>query len=250
MQKKKLLIAGLVALTMLYGGYEVCDQLKSKKNYVKMEEQIKKAKSLDALLVLGGEGKSHSRSDHASKLYKATKETRETPLKIVLTGYCSGLSQAVPEKAESDVMKEYLISCGVPTEVIYTETKSLDTLASVVYAQPILEEIDAKKVGLVTDKFHIPRGLWSAKRVLGKNYEIYPCSNEKQASLSRKLTEAAIKNAQRIDLSIAGVKVGDQKAFEDYLKEKHPFHAPKHGNKAPFGVYKLAIYLYKLLKGK
>lgn len=212
-----------------------------------MEKQIKKAESLDALLVPGGEGKTHSRTDHTYKLYEATKETRKTPLMILLTGYWSGLSEKVPEKAESEVMKEYLISCGVPAEVIYTETKSLDHLAGTIYAQPILKEINAKRIGLVTDKYNIPRLMWSAKRVLGKNYEICPCPNEK-TSLFRKLTEAAIKNALKIDLFIAGIKTGDQKAFENYLKEKHPFHAPKHGNKAPFGAYKLAIYIFKKIK--
>lgn len=253
MPKKKLVIVGLLALMTLYGGYKVCNQLKSKnpeKYRNKMEKQIEKAKSLDALLVLGGEGESYSRSNHASKLYKASRETRKSPLKIVLTGYCNGLSLKAPEKAESEVMKEYLISCDIPAEVIYNETKSLDTLANVIYAQPILKEIDAEKIGLVTDKFHMPRGMWSAKRVLGKSYEIYPCSNEKQTSLVGYLIEVAIKNAQKIDLFIAGIKAGDQKAFEKYLKEKHPFHAPKHGNKVPLGAYKLGISLYKLLRGK
>lgn len=215
-----------------------------------MEKQIEKAKNLDALIVLGGEGRGYRRSNHAANLYKEVEKMRENPLNIVLTGYHSGLSSNIPEKAESEIMRDYLISCGISQEVIFNENKSRDNLAGIIYIQPILKEINAKKLGIVTDRYHMNRVLWTANRVLGTGYEMHAFPTNKKTGLFVNLTEKAVKYAQAFDLFMAGIKSGDQEAFEKYLIEKHPFHAPTNGNKAPFGAYKAGIYLMNILKIK
>ena len=70
---------------------------------------------------------------------------KENSLNIVLCGYWSGLSSEVPKKAESEIMKEYLISHGIPEKVILTEKKSKDTLANIICGWPILDEIKAEE---------------------------------------------------------------------------------------------------------
>jgi len=210
---------------------------------IKMKNQIEKAKTLDALVVLGGEQR-FSRSLHALDIYNRVEKIRKNPINIVLTGYHSGLTNA-PEKAESELAKEYLLFKGLPQEVIFNETQSKDTLTNIVYAQPILKRINAKKVGIVTDNYHIGRGLWTAKRVLGKNYEVCALPNEIEGSFIDNVTELAVKYAQKIDLCIAGVKSGDQQAFEKYVNEKHPFY-----NQNAKGVYKTAINIHKMIHGR
>jgi len=211
---------------------------------IKMRNQIEKAKTLDALLVLGGE-QNYSRSLHALDIYNRVEKTRKNPINIVLTGYHSGLSSTTPEKAESEMAKEYLLFKGLPKEVIFNETQSKDTLTNVVYAQPILQKINAKKVGIVTDNYHMGRGLWTAKRVLGKNYEVCALPNEIEGSFLTGVQELMIKYAQKIDLCIAGVKSGDQQAFEKYVRDKHPFY-----NQNAKGVYKTAINIHKMIHGR
>ncbi len=216
----------------------------STKMKTNLETQIKQAESLDAIVVLGGE-QNYSRSNHLLKLYSPARKSRKNSLSIILTGYQSGLSDEKPAKAESERMKDYLVANGVPAENISNETESKDTLTNIVYAQPLLQKKEAKKVGILTDKYHINRGVWSAKRVLGNNYQFVALPTEKTGSFMTNVQEWAIKYAQKIDLSVAGIKSGDQKAFEKYVQEKHPFY-----NKNAKGIYKTMINAYNRIQGR
>ena len=94
-----------------------------------LESQIATAKSLDALLVLGGE-ENNSRTNHAYDLYSNIEsETWFLPY-IILSG-----------KFEAEDMKNYLFDLGVQEGIMFTETESLDTLGNMVFSQPIIEEI-------------------------------------------------------------------------------------------------------------
>lgn len=205
------------------------------------------AKSLDALLILGGENpQEHSRSNHAYTIYSNV--NREEPLSLILTGRGSGLSNRLPKEPEAVAMQKYLHSLGVPEERMHLETQALDTLGNMVFSRPILDTILSgyvfKKVGLVTDSFHMNRSVWTAKRVFGEYYAITPLSTEKQTSFLGKIMEIAIKNAWRVDLWNERIETGDQNAFEKYVREKHPFHA----SAAPWGVYKAGITCLRLIK--
>ena len=206
--------------------------------------QLKDVRSLDALLVLGGEGSDHSRSDHTNSLYKS----RAVPIEIVLSGNSSGLKNLVPVKPEADVMRDYLIEKGIPNEFLHTETKSLDTLGNIVFSWPILDDIlsgfQTKRLGLVTDNFHMMRALWTAKRVLPDSYAITPLPSEKNADVKASLMERAVKYAIAYDLAVLGVEKGDKFAFENYLKSNHPMHVKN----APIGAYKSGISFFKLLE--
>ncbi len=212
-----------------------------------MEDQIRDIKSLDTLLILGGENlQEHSRSNHAYTLYSSV--NREEPLSLVLTGRGSGLSTRLPEEPEAVSMQKYLLSLGVPNERIYLETQALDTLGNMVFSRPVLDQIlsgyGLKRVGLVTDGFHMDRSLWTAKRVFGEYYRVTPLPTGKQTSLIGNFMEVAIKNIWRFDLWDERIETGDQKAFEQYMREKHPLHA----SNAPWGLYKTGIACLKLIK--
>ncbi len=228
----------LSALT-LYGAYQYIKP----KNYPQIEQQVQASKNLDALLVLGGEGSEHSRSNHAVKLYKESLVSRKKPLQIIVSGSQTGLNAGKCKEAESGAMEKYLVSQGVSKRDIFTEKNSIDTISNVVYSQKVIDSINAKKVGLVTDRFHMERGLWSAKKVLGKGYEVYPCSNKKNTSIVGKAKEKAVKYAQAIDLFATKTKAGNKESFRKYIEEKHPMTAQNYGHKAPFGAYKAGISL-------
>src|SRR3989344_6945912 len=105
---------------------------------MKIKEQIETARRLDALLILGGEGENHTRADHATSIFYSVMKSRDYPLYLIPTGYWSGMSDKIQEKAESELIKEYLASNGIPEEVIINEDKSKDTLANFIFSWPIL----------------------------------------------------------------------------------------------------------------
>jgi len=193
------------------------------------------SKSLDALLVLGGEGDDQDRSQLAYQIYL------RYPVNVVLTGAHGGLDRSIPEKPESEQMKEVLLYLGVPEEVLHLESESMDTLANIVYAQPILEELGARNVGLITERDHMKRSLWLAREVLGDDYTILPLPTKKRMSLVNRCWEFTI--LQILEFELHFVPSGNQKAFEHYLQEKHPFHGNGH-----IGAYNVGARLMKFLQ--
>ncbi|NQU79067.1 YdcF family protein [Candidatus Woesearchaeota archaeon] len=211
-----------------------------------MDPQIYTANSLDALLVLGGESSEHNRSHHAHYIYSGIK--RKGHLDLVLTGRGSGLNKTLPVEPESVVMQKYLYSLGVPEKKMHLETESLDTLGNMIFSQPILNQIlssyVSKKIGLVTDRFHMSRSMWIARRVFGTNFYIEPLPAEQTTSLFGNMLEFAVKTAWRYDLWRERIVPGNQQGFDTYMREKHPFHV----NDAPLGTYKVGIHLLKTVR--
>ena len=126
--------------------------------------------------------------------------------------------------------KQYLIENNIPEDFIITETKSLDTLSNFVFTKPILDKILTKgsTVGIITDKYHIDRSMWTAKKVLGKDYIIKPFPTNK-SSIIRTLTGSVIKEALFFDLML--IKP------DKYIEEKHPYFVKN----PPFTFYKLGM---------
>lgn len=203
---------------------------------VLMDYRVAIAKSLDALLVLGGEGDDHSRSFLTYHLY-----SQVNSLPIVLAGAHGGLDNIVHEKTESERMKEFLVQLGVPEDNLYLETRSKDTLANIVYARPILEQLGARKIGLITERDHMRRSLWLAREVLGRSYGVRPLPTEKRMSTLGKVMEFALQRVLELELHPA--MSGNQKAFEKYLAEKHPFHGNGH-----IGAYNMGARLMRWLR--
>ncbi|MFQ5474871.1 MAG: YdcF family protein [Candidatus Nanoarchaeia archaeon] len=201
--------------------------------------QIIAAKELDALVVLGGEGKEHSRSNHVFSIYSAVKDSQSRSLYIILTGGHHGVGKA-SRSSESGGMKQHLSALGVPDEVMRTENASRDSLTNIIFSQFILDDLDVKRFGLVTDQFHMLRALWTAYRVLDGKYEIIPCPTRERAGLRKHLVEAAIKQALRFELR--GIHSGDQETFFKYVWERHPLYV----HDAPFGAYRLGVEVMKL----
>lgn len=66
---------------------------------------------------------------------------------------CGGNSEGV---AASLIIRDYLISQGIPADNILTETRSRNTRENALYAKPFLNQMAGKKV-LLTSDYHIYR---------------------------------------------------------------------------------------------
>lgn len=200
------------------------------------------AQTLDAMLVLGGENhQNRTRSDRARYLYQRVDAMRRpTPLQLVLSGSHSGLDPYLPPLPEAEQMRRYLAGAGVPVDDMHTETQALDTIGNMVFSRPILDQLASgsakKRFGIVTDRYHISRSMWLARRVFPASYEIHPLPTERD-SLMQRVIEAGAKWAIQYDLRCEGIQPGDKAAWEAYMREKHPIHA----DNAPFGLYKMFI---------
>ncbi len=203
-----------------------------------VRSQIEVARTLDAIIVLGGEGRDHSRSDHAYQLHNRIE--RQSPLFLVLTGGQNEKQGRPAGLAESEQMRNYLLSGGVADDVIRTKTVSREMLGNIVYAQPILKDLGAKRVGIITDPSYMSRAMWTAKRVLG-NGKIRELPTNVPTTVRAKTKEQVVKRAHQFDLWRMGIAPADQAGFERYLQEMHPSYNPN----APMSAYKLGVALFK-----
>lgn len=102
--------------------------------------------SADAIVVLDGPGNRYIKG--VSLFYK-----KAAPLIIM-----SGGEKAI-------LMKKIATECGVSADKIITEEESRNTRENALYTKQVLNEINAKKVILVTSAFHMPRAYAVFKKI-------------------------------------------------------------------------------------
>lgn len=76
---------------------------------------------------------------------------------------CGGLGRHPPTEAE--VMRDVLASAGVPPGCISLENQSTRTVENIRNALPILANLGATEVLIVTDNYHAPRARLIAQRL-------------------------------------------------------------------------------------
>ena len=76
---------------------------------------------------------------------------------------CGGLGAHPP--SEGQAIREICIREGVPDAVVLCEELSANTEENVRFALPLLREIDAREVIVVSDRYHLPRALLVARRL-------------------------------------------------------------------------------------
>jgi len=113
------------------------------------------------------------RLDTAFKLYPTKIANGQG--KILVTG---GIANTKAAKAEGDLMAEYLVSKGVPTEDIIIENKSRTTRENAKFSAPIIKELQPSEVIICSSQYHIERWYFNPirlfRRRLGESYEIIP----------------------------------------------------------------------------
>lgn len=188
--------------------------------------------SIDTLLLLTGESLTNfPRSSRAVEVYQ------QSSMPIVVTGKGSP-DVSVPG---SVMMGDYLVRQGVYADDVLCETESLDTLANFVLSEPLLQDVNAKHVGVVTEPFHMSRALKTGKRVYGSRYDLEPV-----VSIGRGYSPFSFVKERLVELALGWdtrhIKYGDLEAFQEYLATIHPLHGS-----TPSGVYYQFFCLWNLL---
>src|SRR3989338_7526932 len=210
-------------------------------------KEQKSAETLDAIIVLGGEGRAMKRSEQAATLYHYIKDAYKREVPVITTGYCTGLlpenQRPNKEDAESARAKRYLTSEITPAErmipehQIYSEDEGLDTLANFHFAEPILQEMLNKKrkatknpneklnIAVIADEMSRARVVWTAQAVLGPEYDVMYYGVGEEVSAVGKIMTKGVYLANMIDLKLFGCKPGDREKMQKYLDRLHPFYA-------------------------
>lgn len=121
----------------------------------------KAPKGLDVIVVLGAQVKTTGpsrvlayRLDTAAAYLKANSKTQ-----CVVSG---GRGPNEPE-TEASAMRRYLIQKGIAPNRIHVENRSQNTVENVKYSAKLID-IKGDRIGIVTNNFHVYRGLSLAKK--------------------------------------------------------------------------------------
>jgi hypothetical protein len=202
--------------------------------------------TLDTLLVLSGPTRYDDRERKTVGLWEGQDERYklDSRVRITITGNYTGITDymgdAPPAEPEAVVMQRRMIAWGIPEKRLILELEAKDTIANFTLAYPILEDIEAKNVGIVTSKYHIGRSMTIGRRICGDRFSLYPCPSERNESLGTRLKEQFITGVSLCD--IRGIKSGDYAGFEEYLHTRHPFHGSN-----PSGIYTRSVLAQKHL---
>jgi len=176
------------------------------------------ATTYDAILVLGistNEKFFAGRVDAAIKLYKGGVSKR-----IIFSGKYWGGLRRKPKKTEAEAMRDYAIRNGIPPHAIYVEEKSLNTIGNFYFARKnILEKNNIRSLIAVTQKSHMPKAKFLAKKILGPRYSIRWAVVQ---NTDTGLPEGHV-GIGRIRKILDCIKDGDKKAIQKLLTA-HPYY--------------------------
>lgn len=94
------------------------------------------------------------RAEHAASLYRAGLAAGVIA--------CGGLGRHPPSEAE--IILGLCRAAGVPEDCLWREDRSATTIENIRFALPILQEIGTRRVVVVTDRYHLPRAMLTARR--------------------------------------------------------------------------------------
>ncbi len=141
-------IVGIIAIVFFAGvGYYLSPQ--------------SKLENADTIVVVSG-GQTTSRADKGIELYK-----QGYAKDIIFSG--AALDDG-PSNASA--MKDQALEAGVSEKNIYTDEASQDTYQNALNSKKILQQLNDKKIILVTSPYHQRRAYETFKQVLGQDYII------------------------------------------------------------------------------
>jgi uncharacterized SAM-binding protein YcdF (DUF218 family) len=202
------------------------------------EKKLINLSSTGLLLVLGS-GNSMIRAKHAENLYLTNKNKNDSDLKLILSGG-KKLESSFSEAEQMQIALSY----SIPLSDLIIETQSLDTLGNFVFSKPLIEQGlsgSIKKLGVVTDPYHMNRSLWIAKHVLGSSYEVVPFATDFKTDHQKTIKEVLIKNTLNLDFSRRNIKLGDFDKIKDFMMNTNMYSK---SNEKSF--YNTILNLYNL----
>lgn len=160
----------------------------STKNQIIENGDYSKLKDIDCIIVLGagiwGEEPSpmlQDRLNQAIELYK-----KGVAPKIIMSG-----DHGRKDYDEVNVMKEYAIENGVPSEDIFMDHAGFSSYESIYRAKEIFE---VKKAVIVTQKYHLYRALYIANQFAVEAYGVGADPRQYVGATYRELREILARN--------------------------------------------------------
>ena len=145
-------------------------------------------KNIDCILVLGAgiwddkpSPMLQDRLDTAIKLYKDGVSN-----KIIMTG-----DHGTKEYDEVNIMKQYAIDAGIPSEDIFMDHAGFSTYESIYRARDIFK---VKKMVIVTQEYHLYRALYIANSLGIKSYGVNSDPRKYAGQLFREAREILARN--------------------------------------------------------
>ena len=158
---KKVIIFGIIAILVIGLIILIINTYvkKSTEKQILKQKENEELKDVDCILVLGaavwGDNPSPMLEDRILEginLYK-----NNVAKKIIMSG-----DQGRTEHDEVNIMKDYAIEKGVPSEDIFMDHAGFSTYESIYRAKEIFK---AKKIVIVTQKYHLYRALHIANKL-------------------------------------------------------------------------------------
>ena len=170
--------------------------VKTTKNQIITSDKISDLKDIDCILVLGagiwGDKPSpmlEDRLNEAISLYK-----QNVSAKIIMSG-----DHGREEYDEVNIMKDYAIEKGVPSEAIFMDHAGFSSYESIYRLREIFE---AKKVVIVTQKYHLFRALYIANQFDLEAYGVNSDPRRYVGAAYRELREVLARNKDFIQCII------------------------------------------------
>ena len=187
--KKVLLILGIIFLAIITIIFFVNWHVKaSTKNQILISEQYLNLDNIDCIIVLGagiwGDKPSpmlEYRLQVGIDLYK-----NNVAPKIIMTGDHGRI-----EYDEVNVMKDYAINQGVPSEDVFMDHAGFSTYESIYRAKEIFK---AESVVIVTQEYHLYRAIYIANELGLKAYGVLSDPRQYVGALYRELREILARN--------------------------------------------------------
>ena len=158
------------------------------KNKMIKDNDYSSLKNVDCILILGagiwGDKPSpmlQDRLDEGIKLYK-----EGIASKIIMSG-----DHGREEYDEVNIMKEYAIEQGVPSEDIFMDHAGFSTYESIYRAKEIF---DADNIVIVTQEYHLYRALYIAEKLDINAYGVNSDSRKYSGQTFRELREILARN--------------------------------------------------------
>lgn len=122
-----------------------------------------------------------------------------------------------------DVMKNYAVNLGVPSEKIITKLNSRDTVGDAFFIKlNILKNYTWKKLLIVTSDYHVFRTSKILKFIYGTQYEVKVIGYSDFDSFEKQKSEKL--SLEAFEPTFKNIKEGDDIKIYERLSTQHPFY--------------------------
>ena len=191
--RKKVLKGGIIVIVVLAViaiialGINLFVRLSTKKQIIK-EDQYSNLSDVDCIIILGagiwGDKPSpmlEDRLQEGIKLYQ-----NNVSDKIIMSG-----DHGKKEYDEVNIMKNYVVERGIPSEDIFMDHAGFSTYESIYRAKDVFQ---AKKIVIVTQKYHLYRALYIANKLGIEAYGVGSDPRQYVGATIREIREILARN--------------------------------------------------------